>query len=191
MNFEQKRTLILVVAAFLVGLSMAVLSGCATEHDYQAPDAMSAEIGGDPTGPGRGPGLLADAPSTLETPAGKDSADMVEIQIVDLQPSVDARQSPSDASEAPADASEANPPPDLPKDLTPPDLTRDLPPPDLTPKLNVGTTCSTSAQCGSGHCTDGVCCTVDKCVDTCVPTTTACPPYNGFTCAPYGTCRAF
>lgn len=64
--------------------------------------------------------------------------------------------------------------------------------PDLTPKQDNGIPCGGHDQCMSGFCTDGVCCQVTKCVDTCVPSYGGtCAPYNGFTCAPYGTCRGY
>jgi hypothetical protein len=91
-------------------------------------------------------------------------------------------------------AKEASVPPDtvadLLRDITP-DLNRLDLQPDVTP-LSTGTKCSKSSDCQSGFCTDGVCCVVEKCVDTCIPSATyACAPYMGFTCSPLGTCRGF
>jgi hypothetical protein len=92
--------------------------------------------------------------------------------------------------------------PDLSPDLTPnrtPDLAPDLTPdskpdsrsPDTSPNLPLGTSCSRNTDCNSSFCTNGVCCNVAVCLDTCVPGTSTCAPYSGFTCAPYGTCRGF
>lgn len=76
-----------------------------------------------------------------------------------------------------------------------PDLKNDTRTPDTkidTEILGIGSACRNSESCSGGHCTDGVCCTVSKCVDTCIPSaTSSCPVYSGWTCAPYGTCRAF
>jgi len=78
--------------------------------------------------------------------------------------------------------------PDTSPDLTVPDLAS----PDLAPTLPSGSPCTHNKECDSTFCTDGVCCDVAKCVNTCIPNgITACAPYNGFTCAPYGTCRGF
>lgn len=80
--------------------------------------------------------------------------------------------------------------PDLPRDLVV-DLSKTDLQPDTTP-LSIGTKCLKPADCQSGFCTDGVCCAVEKCIDTCVPGSSyACAPYTGFTCSPLGTCRGF
>ena len=78
---------------------------------------------------------------------------------------------------------------DLPTDLLP-DL--DLGALDSSSKRILGTRCGSPSQCASGHCTDGVCCQVAECHDTCVPSSiNSCPVYLGWTCAPAGTCRAY
>ena len=85
-------------------------------------------------------------------------------------------------------------PSDLVVDTSPdlkPDLKPDLSSPDLSPNLPIGTVCIHNNDCRSSFCTDGVCCDVAKCVDTCTPGSSTCTPYNGFTCAPYGTCRGY
>jgi len=70
------------------------------------------------------------------------------------------------------------------------DLARDLA--DSSSKKPLGTHCGNPSQCASGFCTDGVCCAVALCRDTCVPSfINYCPVYNGWTCAPGGTCRAY
>jgi hypothetical protein len=80
--------------------------------------------------------------------------------------------------------------PDLLQDTSPDTSRIDLPL-DATP-LTTGTKCAKSTDCQTGFCTDGVCCVVEKCVDTCVPGSSyGCAPYMGFTCAPLGTCRGF
>ena len=72
------------------------------------------------------------------------------------------------------------------------DLKLDLPTPDLTPTRPLGTLCGSNDECSSSFCTNGVCCNVASCFDTCVPNgITTCAPYNGFTCAPLGTCRGY
>ena len=76
-------------------------------------------------------------------------------------------------------------------DTLPINLKPDLAP-DLPPKQDNGIPCGGHDQCMSGFCTDGVCCRVAKCVDTCVPSYGGtCAPYNGFTCSPFGTCRGY
>ncbi len=66
---------------------------------------------------------------------------------------------------------------------------------DMSPRANklpTGKECSNGNSCDSGFCVDGVCCNVSKCEDTCVPSSvSSCPKYSGWTCAPYGSCRAF
>jgi hypothetical protein len=70
------------------------------------------------------------------------------------------------------------------------DLSRDLA--DSSSKRSLGTRCESPSQCANGHCTDGVCCQVAECHDTCVPSSiNSCPVYLGWTCAPAGTCRAY
>jgi hypothetical protein len=72
------------------------------------------------------------------------------------------------------------------------DAEQDLSTHDLAPKSPIGSNCINSLQCTSGFCTNNVCCNVAQCVDTCVPDgITTCPTYSGWTCSPYGTCRAY
>lgn len=108
----------------------------------------------------------------------------------------DLQQQPSTPDVSPGLGPDVSPDlrPDLAPDFGPDlglDLRKDLSTPDLSPNLPQGTSCSRNSDCRSSFCTDGVCCEVAKCVDTCIPGSSACTPYNGFTCAPFGTCRGF
>lgn len=211
MTFEQVRTLLLVIAAFLVGLSAAVLGGCTPEHDYQTPDAMNDG----PQGTRRGPGPSNDASMTIEAATSIDSTPRIDVSwdalqevpapdvqprpdAPDVQPGPDTTVDLTTLTDGPIDLPRDQTTLDAGKDLTADvgvDLPRDLSSPDRPPDitlLKLGSACGSSAQCSSSHCTDSVCCNVAKCVDTCVPSGgTSCPPYNGFTCAPYGSCRAY
>ena len=94
--------------------------------------------------------------------------------------------SPTDGSLATVDASSSSP------DLGSDTIHRDLGVPDASPKKSLGIRCGNPSQCSSGFCTDGVCCVVALCRDDCVPSAiNNCPVYEGWTCAPGGTCRAY
>jgi hypothetical protein len=81
---------------------------------------------------------------------------------------------------------------DLPKETSIDVLKIDLSNDTTVIRLPQGSICNNNSQCSSGYCTDGVCCSVAKCIDTCmVSGGTNCPVYNGFTCSPFGTCRAY
>jgi hypothetical protein len=98
------------------------------------------------------------------------------------------------AGDTSSDLTSDLPPPNLIVDTSPdlkPDLKPDLSTPDLSLNLPIGTSCIHNNDCRSSFCTDNVCCDVAKCVDTCTPGSSTCTPYNGFTCAPYGTCRGY
>jgi len=74
---------------------------------------------------------------------------------------------------------------------TTPILKRDTGTSDLPPNLPLGTTCIHNSDCHSSYCTNGVCCEVAVCTNPCTPYASNCVPYNGFTCAPNGTCRGY
>jgi hypothetical protein len=201
MNSDQRQTIVVIAIAFVVGLLMSILGGCDTETQTRSTILDGSDPGHVPS---RGPG---NATNNMTT---EDAAPFRPIQdsgTIDVTPALDTTPDQGKTDLATPDLAAPDlltpdlPSPDiiLAPDLTP-DLAPDLAPkstdtmpnhPDNAPLLALGNTCQHDNQCQQGHCTNEVCCTVAKCVDTCDPSRSACPPYNGWTCAPYGTCRAY
>jgi len=148
--------------------------------DALAPDARRPDSSPDTSTP---PDSVPDATPDATSIAPDTAPDLT----IDLPRDLLAEGSATDAYVPPIDTS-----PDLTRDSTIPDLPRDLATPDSAPRKSLGTSCGNPDQCSSGYCTNGVCCSVALCYDTCVPSAiNSCPVYNGWTCAPSGTCRAY
>ena len=163
-----------------------LLSNCAVE-------GVGLDTSNDSNLPHIGPSVTTDG-ATIDTT----KTDL----IADLRSPDLLTNTPDLAADTSSDLSSDLSPPDLVVDTSPdlvvdtsPDLKLDLKPdlsiPDLSPNLPIGTACIHNNDCRSSFCTDNVCCDVAKCVDTCTPGSSTCTPYNGFTCAPYGTCRGY
>jgi hypothetical protein len=165
-------------------LVLLLLFGCTSEHtgDLSGPRRSRAPITYDalPADTAKSPDLsfvadlsLTPSPDTTQNEALLDLTPETNPDLTKLDSIVTSDLEPDTRS---------NLNPDAKKDSSSPDLNRNLP---------LGTTCSRPSDCNSTYCTDGVCCTVALCVDTCTPGSSGCTPYAGFTCAPYGTCRGF
>lgn len=178
----------------LLLLGCFIISCSGTSRGVQStPDGSTDSY----TAPRRGPAPRPDAATDVYV-ADSQLPDLYlehdTYQALDSTPDLQPNQIPDtnpDLSrpDLPPDLIRVDSSPDLLTDI-PPDLLRDTSKSDLALNLSLGTTCISGNDCNSGFCTNGVCCQVSICMDTCPPGG-SCVPYNGFTCAPYGTCRGY
>ena len=156
-------------------VTLIVLMGCSPEGNFSLDGSV------DSSGPRRG----SDGDAKVPVEAINDLR--VEVSDSTISDLISDSKAVADSLTVPDLA-----PLDLPRETSVDVLQTDLSIDTTVIKSPQGSTCSNNSQCSSGYCTDGVCCSVAKCIDTCVVSGgTNCPVYNGFTCSPFGTCRAY